>query len=247
MKPTSANTSANSQTESTEAPWPRVLKIAGEEFQQSVAVAQLAVRLCELEHARSKIVKQPDEYLLEAWELIQKARAHVMRPATPLEYMAGGDGSHEELAVALGQLSEPNVAFAELCDPDRKGGGTETIEVLDAKTGKRIKVKWKVYRSLLGFEKLFGAYWLSKGEEWKEADRTKKPVPQHSKDHSTIFAALARKEEVWKERGERLLKSWKQHGVPPADFVALARFRPAHDKRAANLPEKPKKRRVAKE
>ena len=73
--------SANSERESRSSSWLRVLKIAGDEFQQSALVAQLAVKLCELEYTRSQIVKQPDDYLLEAWELIQKARAHVKRPA----------------------------------------------------------------------------------------------------------------------------------------------------------------------
>ena len=43
--------SANNQNESTKKPWPSVLKIAGENFQQSFAVAQLAVKLCHLDRA----------------------------------------------------------------------------------------------------------------------------------------------------------------------------------------------------
>ena len=40
--------SADNQNESTEKPWPRLPKIAKLEFQQSFAVAQLAVKLCTL-------------------------------------------------------------------------------------------------------------------------------------------------------------------------------------------------------
>jgi hypothetical protein len=59
------------------------------------------------------------------------------------------------------------------------------------------------------------------------------------------LAARASNTGGWKRRGERLLKSWKGHGVPPAEFLALARFRRAHDKRAVNL-KKPNRSRVVK-
>ena len=255
MKPT------DNQSESTEKPWPRVLSIAGEEFQQSFAVARLAVELWKASKTSNvKLIEKasPKDFLADAWELIQKARTHVKRPATAVEYMAQGDGSHEELAVALGQLSEPNVAFAELCDPDRKGGGTETtIEVLDAGSGKRIEVKWKVYRSLLGFEKLFWRWWCDVGEKWKRGDpeigtvqvldlKGKPRREDHYKPaERKRLAARASNTAGWKRRGERLLRSWKEHGVPRAAFLALARFRRAHDKRAVNL-TKPNRSSVVK-
>jgi hypothetical protein len=245
-------TSANSQNESTKTLWPRVPKSAGDEFQQSVAVAQLAVQLCEIKMAKSKMPLEkenldPKKFLEEAWNLIASAREHVLRPQTDIEYLIEQGSPREALAEVFWRRDrERMIPFASLCDPDRNKGDTETIEVLDAETGRTIQVNWKVYCSERGFENLFGAYWRNIGEKWKEADRTKKPIPLHSKDHRTIFTALARKPQVWKERGERMFKSWKQYGVPPADFRALAKFRRAQDNRAANLPERPKRRRVTK-
>ena len=67
--------SADGQNESTEMPWPRVLRIASsDEFEQSFAVAQLAVKLCDLKIAKSKIPVEkqnldPKKCLAEAWEL----------------------------------------------------------------------------------------------------------------------------------------------------------------------------------
>jgi hypothetical protein len=61
---------------------PRVLKMSGDEFQQSFAVAQLAVNLYELKQATSKDSLDPKTFLVEAWELIQSAREHVSRPQT---------------------------------------------------------------------------------------------------------------------------------------------------------------------
>ena len=47
--------SADGQNESTEAPWPGVLRMERDEFEQSLAVAQLAVKLCDLKTANSKV------------------------------------------------------------------------------------------------------------------------------------------------------------------------------------------------
>jgi hypothetical protein len=222
-----------------------VLKIAGDEFQQSVAVARLAVKLCELEHGTT----DPKRFLDKAYELIACARERVLRPQTDLEYLAEQGGDKEALVEVFKRRSE-TVPFKTLCDPKREQVVTKTSNGIEYKvyqpSTKSIQgIEWKVYRSERGFDDLFLKYWSDIGEKWKEADRTKKPIPLHSEDHRTIYAALARKDQVWKERGERLLRSWKQYGVPPADFLALAEFRRAHDKRAANL-KKPKKRRVAK-
>ena len=74
--------SADNQNESTEKPWTRLPKIAKLEFQQSFAVAQLAVKLCTLKKAESKAPLEresltPGNFLAAAWELIQSARKHV--------------------------------------------------------------------------------------------------------------------------------------------------------------------------
>ena len=95
------STSADGQNESTEPPWPSVLRIAGDEFQQSFALAQLAVKLCELKKAELKdkpLEREnavPEKFLEEAWKLIQRAREHVLRPQTTAEYLAATGGTAE--------------------------------------------------------------------------------------------------------------------------------------------------------
>jgi hypothetical protein len=49
--------------------------------------------------------------------------------------------------------------------------------------------------------------------------------------------------QLWKERGQSVLVSWKRDGVPPAHFLALADFRRERENRAANLRKKPKRKR----
>src|SRR4030095_4893006 len=81
--------------------WPQVPKIANaDEFQQSFAIAQLAVRLCELRRMTSKIPPEkenldPKKFLEQAWEFIQNARERVLRPQTNAEYLIAHDGSHD--------------------------------------------------------------------------------------------------------------------------------------------------------
>jgi hypothetical protein len=96
-----------------------VLRMADEEFQQSCAVAQLAVKLCELKKAELKWPSErasarPEEFLEEAWNLIQRAREHVLRRATAAEIMiAGGQNDdapkkavHDALLPALTRARE---------------------------------------------------------------------------------------------------------------------------------------------
>jgi hypothetical protein len=245
------------------------LKIAdGEVFQQSVAVARLAVELWKASKTSNvKLIEKasPKDFLADAWELIESARGISMRPATPVEYMAQGDGSWEELAQALSHVAEPNVSFELLCDPERKGGATEPIEVFDAESGKRIEVEWKVYRSPQAFDNLFRRYWCDIGEKWKRGDPKIGTMPEldiagkplldkngkprrinyEPQRYRIILKALVGVPHAWKDYGKDVLKRWKQNGVPLGDFLALAEFRRSQDKRAANL-KRPKKRRVAK-
>ena len=101
--------SADGQNEPTENPWPSVLQIASsDEFEQSFAVAQLALKLWENKMARlnSKPLekenvkdKGPAEFLAAAWELIESAGRQVLRPQTSAEYLAehgGGDEAREK-------------------------------------------------------------------------------------------------------------------------------------------------------
>ena len=118
-----------------------VLRIAGsDEFQQCFAVAQLAVKLCEFKKAQSRMVDEivnldPKDCLAEAWELIESAREHVLRPT--LE------------DVVERKLRESLIPFKKLCDPKRNKGDSETIH----------GVIWKVLTTERGFDDLFWTYW----------------------------------------------------------------------------------------
>jgi hypothetical protein len=115
--------SADKKGESTKT-WPRVPRIEGDEFQQSVAVAQLAVQLCEMEKvALGALMLDPDKYLGKAWELIKKAREHVLRPQTDIEYLIEQGSPREALAEVIGRHDrERMIPFASLCDPNRNKG-----------------------------------------------------------------------------------------------------------------------------
>jgi hypothetical protein len=70
-----------------------------------------------------------------------------------------------------------------------------------------------VYTSERGFRNLFWAYWDSTSVLTDQGERIK--------------------------YGKKMLASWKRDGVPANTFLALAKFRREHDKRAENL--KPKR------
>ena len=215
--------SGDDQNESTETPWPRVPQIASsDEFEQGLAVAQLAVKLCELKKVQSTIPleKEPKDFLKEAWELIQRAGEHVLP-----------DWSHEAAERWVGRiLTASRVPFKKLCDPERNKGDGETIVLPDAETGKTIEVEWKVCRSEREFDNLFWDYWADCGEQWTEWMKGEKSRTLWMKRDAVTFWKLARNKEkypggfkqLWKERGEPVLASWKIDGVPPIHFLALA-------------------------
>jgi hypothetical protein len=137
---------ADGQNESTEMPWPRVLRIASsDEFQQGFAIAQLAVKLCKLRVAQSTIPLEktnldPKKFLAEAWELIQAAREHVLRAQTDEEYLVAHGGSHEAAENVVGRvLSASRVRFEELCNPKRNKGDTELSSYPMLRPGKPSK------------------------------------------------------------------------------------------------------------
>ncbi len=115
MKPT------DSQNESGEAPASRVPKLPGEEFHQSIAVAQLAVKLCELKKIELKwpserAAARPEKFLEEAWRLIRRASEHVLRPATVMEIMTAGRWTAEALEKAIGaklRIARPQTGAAQ--------------------------------------------------------------------------------------------------------------------------------------
>jgi hypothetical protein len=243
--------SADGQNESRK--WPQLPKMAGENFQQSFAVAQLAVKLWEIKIAKlnlpplekQKLRDNPDltQCLGEAWELVQKARELVLQPQSNAEYLVAHGGSHEAAENVVGRiLSASRVPFKKLCNIKKNKGDTETIELPDPETGNPIVVKWRVYRGEGGeraFDNLFRAYWRDCGEQWKE-----RKVAGYSETERARMQTLARDNDAWKKRGESVLDLWKRDGVPAGEFVALARFRRERDKRrAANLKKKPKRKR----
>jgi hypothetical protein len=241
MKPT------NNQNESTKAPLLRVLKLEREEFQQSFAVAELAVKLCELTMTSFKVPLErenpaPEKFLAKAWELIESAREHVLRAQTDAAYLAEHGGSDTAAEKLIGRiLQESHVSFRKLCDEERNQGDSETIH----------GVEWKVYRSERGFDDLFRDYWNDIGEQWTEWMKGEKPrMPWMKRDAVTFWKLAHNKGEypggfkqLWKEHGQSVLASWKTNGFPRNDFLALARFRRERDNRAANLPQKKPKRK----
>src|SRR5438477_9077783 len=103
--------------------WPSVLKIDNDEFRQSYAVAQLAVKLSELEMAKQStaLLKQnldPAEFLDKAWKLIESARDRVLREQTGVEYLVSHGGAAEAAdAVVERKLNRARIPFQKLCDP----------------------------------------------------------------------------------------------------------------------------------
>jgi hypothetical protein len=252
--------SADNQNGSTESTWPGVLRITGEEFQQSFAVAQLAVKLWENKMAKltaSPLEKDkvradgPNEFLKEAWQLIESAHKVVLRPQTDVEYLTSQGGSSEASERVIGRrLRKSCVPFKKLCDPERNKGDSETIKIPGADG--EIAVDSKVYRSERGFDELFSGYWTDFGANWRNPGKAKEQgklrlgknssVQMYTKEEREQMAALASDEDKWKTCGQQLLDSWKKGGVSPADFLALAKFRRRRDNRAANLTKKPKRR-----
>ena len=69
----------------------------------------------------------------------------------------------------------------------------------------------------------------------QDTARKKTPEKFYSAAECEKMAVFVRNADGWKKCSEQLLKSWKHNGVPPADFLALARFRKERYNRIANL------------
>jgi hypothetical protein len=204
MKPTSGD----GQNKSTGRQWPSVLKIASaDEFRQSFAVAQLAVKLCQLKIAQSKTPLEkenldPAKFLDEAWKLIESACDRVLREQTDAEYLAAQGGSHEAAENVIERtLRASTVPFQKLCNAKRNKGDSDRIHGMD----------WKVYRSKRAFEDLFWAYWNDIGEKWKNPKQAEQQgklrvdgnsIQMVSKQERQQLAKLARNADAWKQRGE---------------------------------------------
>ena len=212
--------STDNQNESTESPWPGVLWITGEEFQQSFAVAELAVKLWETKMANVAVPLQkgkvrdngPTEFLKEAWELIQRAHKHVSRPQTEADYLAQHGGCHEAAEKVIGRtLQQSRIPSRKLCD-EKPEHESVTIH----------GVKWTVYTSERAFDNLFWAYWRN-----TSILRLRTIVSR--------VEVLGNEGDRWEEYGKQMLVSWKKDGVPPNDFLAIAKFRKERDNRSENL------------
>ena len=224
---------ADGEKESAGVEWPSVLRIgSSEDFQQSLAVARLAVKLWQeskTSNVKSIEKASPKDFLADAWELIESAYACY-------------HGSDKAMEKVIGRiLIESHVPFQDLCDPDNKEKDeTKTIH----------GVKWIVYRSELGFDKLFWAYWEDCRMHWRDAKKSKKALPsviifenRGKETRIEDIATFANDKAAWKKLGQKKLKEqWKRHGLPPVDFLALAKFRREHDQRAANLTKRPKRK-----
>jgi len=87
-----------------------------------------------------------------------------------------------------------------------------------------------VCRSERRFDDLFWAYWRDLGEQWTEWMKGEKPRTPWMKRDAVTFWKLAHNKEkypggfnqLWKERGQSMLASWKRDGVPRGHFLALA-------------------------
>src|SRR5262249_17361934 len=180
-------------------------------------------------------------------------------------------GSHEAGEEVVQRILQPHVPFQKLCDSDRKKEIEDThhgvmykrtvedtericIKTLSPEDKEEtISVDWKVFRSKRGFDNLFWDYWNDHGEQWTEWIKGETPRAPWMKRDAVTFAKLAHNKEkypggfkqLWKERGQSVLASWKRDGVPATKVLALAKFRKERDNRAANLKKKlkPKRRR----
>jgi len=166
---------ADGEKESAEMQWPSVLRIGSiEDFQQSLAVAQLAFQLWqESKTSNVKLIEKasPKDFLGHAWELIEGAYACVVRPQSNKEYLAFEGGSDEAMEKVVDRILQEPVPFKKLFDPKRDKGAVGIIELHDVVTGKPIEVEWKVYRGKGGeraFYNLFLAYWRGIREERKK-------------------------------------------------------------------------------
>ena len=132
---------------------------------------------------------------------------------------AGADHQAGEKWVA-DKLRKALVPFQNLCNTERKKGYTETI----------CGVEWKVCRSEREFDNLFWDYWTDCGERWTEWMKGEKSRTPWMKRDAVTFWKLAHDKgkypggfkQLWNERGQSVLASWKIDGVPPNHFLALA-------------------------
>jgi len=271
--------------------WPSVLRIgSSEDFQQSLAVAQLAFQLWqESETSNVKLIEKASPKGLSGGCVgVDWGRyACVVRPQSNKEYLAFEGGTDEAMEKVVDRILQEPVPFKKLCDPERNKGAVEIIELQDAVTRKPIEAEWMVYHTKKAFDDLFWAYWGGIREERKkkfslnperydkrridaeladvrsqikmredalagasadEREELKKAlevfgVKRMELEQRMYHADLVNDDDAWKQRGQKVLDSWKKNGLLSNTFLALSRCRKARDNRAANLKKKPKRKR----
>jgi hypothetical protein len=152
----------------------------------------------------------PKGFVDGAWQLIEKAREHVLREQSNAEYLAAHAGSHEAAEKYVERVSQRSrVAFKELCDPERNKGDTELI----------YGMHWKVFTTARGFDDLFWAYWCAIGEKWKAGDQeigtvveydtngNRRRLNFYSEDERKQLAILASDKVKWEQRGQLVAKT----------------------------------------
>jgi hypothetical protein len=151
----------------------------------------------------------------------QNESGEELRSQTDVEQSLAAGADHQAMEKWVAdKRSKALVPFQKLCNPERKKGYTEMI----------CGVKWTVVRSERRFDDLFWAYWRDLGEQWAECMKGEKPRTPWMKRDAVTFWKLAHDKgkypggfkQLWKERGQSVLASWKIDGVPPNHFLALA-------------------------
>ena len=147
----------------------------------------------------------------------------MLRSQSNAEYLTEHQGSAQATENVIGRILSPSrVPFKKLCDPKRNRGDSETVH----------GVIWKVFTTERGFDDLFWTYWTDIGEQWRQWMKGEKPRTRWMKRDAVTFWKLAYNkekypggfEQLWKERGQSMLDSWKRDGVPANDFSPFRSF-----------------------
>lgn len=251
MKPTTGD----GENESRETQWPSVPKIASaDEFRQCLAVARLAVKLCELQKRE----------LQNKWEAEDKKYAHDIQTAvTESEKKRVNEERNKQMDLRIATL-DPEGFLSRAWQLIESAGEhvsrpQTNAEYLEEKGGSDKAAEAVVRRimkaSRISFNRLCNPkpnQVNSKSIEIHGADGT---INVDWKPYTTELAFDNLFWDYWnanseikdegkrKQYGQSLLTSWKRDGVRPNDFLALRRFRRERNNRAENLKKKPKTKR----
>jgi len=231
--------------------WPKVLKIAPEQFQQSFAVAQLAIRLCGL--------KKDD--LQKQWDVEDKIyNQRRNRAVTDAEKEQLNKEREEQMKGRMKTL-DAEAFLAEAWDLIESARVNHVLRpqtgleyMIEQGGGREVAVRvleHEARESVIRFQKL-----CNDKETYTEIKLYDAGTDTIIKIEWKVYRSEAGFERLFwrywnaisviknkvkrKKYGEELLASWKKDGMPANDFLALVRFRRESDRRAANLKTKPK-------